>query len=199
MLFEFLTGINWVEWTERIICATAIFLAFLIIIWVIPIFVDWLLRLAGIHAKIRQGIRVVLSIMFGTACVFLVADVLGFNSGTVFSVLATVLGVGISWAAKDAIQNTISGLQVFMYQTFSIAIDYLLISGKISVDAEGKIGWIFYPEEAEKRLKKAHLFWKKPNDKKTNNDKQILMIKENNNNDKQKIIMIKKNNNDKNK
>ena len=35
-----------------------------------------------------------------------------------------------------------------MYQTFSVIIDYLLISGKISVDAEGKIGWIFYPEEA---------------------------------------------------
>jgi hypothetical protein len=54
-----------------------------------------------------------------------------------------------------------------MYQTFSIAIDYLLISGKISVDAEGKIGWIFYPKEAEERMKKAHLFWKNPNDKKT--------------------------------
>lgn len=48
-----------------------------------------------------------------------------------------------------------------MYQTYSIIIDYLLISGKISVDSEGKIGWIFYPEEAEKRMKKAHLFWKK--------------------------------------
>jgi hypothetical protein len=47
-----------------------------------------------------------------------------------------------------------------MYQTFSIIIDYLIVSGKISVDAEGKIGWIFYPEEAEKRLRKAHLFWK---------------------------------------
>jgi hypothetical protein len=48
-----------------------------------------------------------------------------------------------------------------MYQTFSIIIDYLLISGKISVDSEGKIGWIFYPEEAEKRMKQAHLFWKR--------------------------------------
>jgi len=47
-----------------------------------------------------------------------------------------------------------------MYQTFSIAIDYLLISGKISVDVEGKIGWIFYPKEAEERLKKARLIWK---------------------------------------
>lgn len=47
-----------------------------------------------------------------------------------------------------------------MYQTFSKILDYLLASGKISVDAEGKIGWIFYPEEAEKRLKKAHLTWK---------------------------------------
>ena len=48
-----------------------------------------------------------------------------------------------------------------MYQTFSLIVDYLLISGKISVDSEGKIGWIFYPEEAEKRMKKAHLFWSK--------------------------------------
>ncbi len=48
-----------------------------------------------------------------------------------------------------------------MYQTFSLIIDYLLVSGKISVDAEGKIGWIFYPKEAEERMKKAHLFWRK--------------------------------------
>jgi hypothetical protein len=54
-----------------------------------------------------------------------------------------------------------------MYPTFSIAIDYLIISGKISVDSEGKIGWIFYPKESEKRLKEARLFWKSPNDKKT--------------------------------
>ena len=46
-----------------------------------------------------------------------------------------------------------------MYQTFSITIDYLLISGKISVDSEGKIGWIFYPKESQERLKKAHLIW----------------------------------------
>lgn len=53
-----------------------------------------------------------------------------------------------------------------MYQTFSIALDYLIASGKVSVDAEGKIGWIFYPEQAEKRLKKARLFWKNPNERK---------------------------------
>ena len=47
-----------------------------------------------------------------------------------------------------------------MYQTYSVVIDYLLISGKISVDAEGKIGWIFYPEEAQAMLKKAHLIWR---------------------------------------
>ncbi|MBU2638728.1 MAG: hypothetical protein KJ955_07180 [Nanoarchaeota archaeon] len=35
-----------------------------------------------------------------------------------------------------------------MYQTFCVVIDYLLHSGKISIDAEGKIGWIFYPEDA---------------------------------------------------
>jgi len=52
-----------------------------------------------------------------------------------------------------------------MYQTFSIAIDYLLLSGKISVDSEGKIGWIFYPAESEERLKKAHLIWNSKNEK----------------------------------
>jgi len=47
-----------------------------------------------------------------------------------------------------------------MYQTFSLIIDYLLISGKISVDSERKIGWIFYPDETEKRMKQAHLVWR---------------------------------------
>lgn len=49
-----------------------------------------------------------------------------------------------------------------MYQTFCVVIDYLLYSGKISVDAEGKIGWIYYPERAEQDLKFKHLFWKRP-------------------------------------
>ncbi len=37
-----------------------------------------------------------------------------------------------------------------MYQTFCVVIDYLLSSRKISVDAEGKIGWVYYPEIARK-------------------------------------------------
>lgn len=48
-----------------------------------------------------------------------------------------------------------------MYQTFSLILDYLIVSGKVSVDAEGKIGWMYYPEDVEKRLKQTHLFWKK--------------------------------------
>lgn len=48
-----------------------------------------------------------------------------------------------------------------MYPTFSLIIDYLIISEKISVDSEGKIGWIFYPEDIEEKMKKTHLFWKK--------------------------------------
>jgi len=35
-----------------------------------------------------------------------------------------------------------------MYQTFQVIIDYLLYSKKISIDSEGKIGWIYYPETA---------------------------------------------------
>ena len=48
-----------------------------------------------------------------------------------------------------------------IYQTFSLVLDYLILSRKVSVDSEGKIGWIFYPGDVEKRLKKAHLFWKR--------------------------------------
>jgi hypothetical protein len=51
-----------------------------------------------------------------------------------------------------------------MYQTFSVIIDYLIVSRKISVDSEGKIGWIYYLEDSKKLLKNAHLFWRK-NDK----------------------------------
>ena len=32
-----------------------------------------------------------------------------------------------------------------MYQTFCVVMDYLLYSGKISIDSEGKIGWTYYP------------------------------------------------------
>jgi hypothetical protein len=47
-----------------------------------------------------------------------------------------------------------------MYQTYSLIIDYLLYSRKISVDAEGKIGWIDYPDSAKERLKHRELFWR---------------------------------------
>jgi len=46
-----------------------------------------------------------------------------------------------------------------MYQTFYVVIDYLLYSRKISIDAEGKIGWIYYPESAKEHIKNKNLFW----------------------------------------
>jgi hypothetical protein len=48
-----------------------------------------------------------------------------------------------------------------MYQSFSLILDYLIVSSKVSVDSEGKIGWIHYPEDVEKLLKKTHLLWRK--------------------------------------
>ncbi|MCH8823257.1 MAG: hypothetical protein IH984_07075 [Planctomycetes bacterium] len=36
-----------------------------------------------------------------------------------------------------------------MYQTYCVIVDYLLHSRKISVDSEGKVGWIYYPDSAE--------------------------------------------------
>ena len=46
-----------------------------------------------------------------------------------------------------------------MYQTFCLIIDYLLYSKKISIDAERKIGWIFYPKGVEGRIKNKQLFY----------------------------------------
>lgn len=48
-----------------------------------------------------------------------------------------------------------------MYQSFSLILDYLIVSVKVSVDSEGKIGWIYYPGDVEKLLKKTHLEWRK--------------------------------------
>lgn len=47
-----------------------------------------------------------------------------------------------------------------MYQTFCVIIDYLY-GRKISIDAEGKLGWIFYPETTKKYLARHDLTWEK--------------------------------------
>jgi len=46
-----------------------------------------------------------------------------------------------------------------MYQTFCVVLDYLLYSRKVSIDAEGKIGWIHYPQSVNKHIKNKELFW----------------------------------------
>ena len=48
-----------------------------------------------------------------------------------------------------------------MYQTFCVIINYLLYSRKISIDAERKIGWIYYPEEARRYYARTDLGRKK--------------------------------------
>jgi len=47
-----------------------------------------------------------------------------------------------------------------MYQTFQVIIAYLFESNKISIDVEGKIGWIYYTERAKTREAMARLVWK---------------------------------------
>ena len=44
-----------------------------------------------------------------------------------------------------------------MYQTFCVIIDYLVYSNKVSIDSEGKIGWIFYPVKAKEYLDRVDL------------------------------------------
>ncbi|MAG21826.1 MAG: hypothetical protein CL943_00780 [Candidatus Diapherotrites archaeon] len=46
-----------------------------------------------------------------------------------------------------------------MYQTYCTTIDYLLESGKIVVDKERKIGWIYNPALVQKYLKRTDLSW----------------------------------------
>ena len=48
-----------------------------------------------------------------------------------------------------------------MYQTFSVVIDYLLQSGKIATDREGKIAWIWNPKLVKKYLNRSDLAWRK--------------------------------------
>ena len=48
-----------------------------------------------------------------------------------------------------------------MYQTFQVIVNYLLYSKKISIDSEGKIGWIYYPEIAQKYYNQKELGRKK--------------------------------------
>ena len=48
-----------------------------------------------------------------------------------------------------------------IYQTYCVIFDYLLESGKIAIDREGKICWIWNPELVEKYLSKPHLSWRK--------------------------------------
>jgi len=47
-----------------------------------------------------------------------------------------------------------------MYQTFSLILDYLMTSGKIAVDREGKIGWIWDPEGVKRYLQRPDLKWR---------------------------------------
>ena len=46
-----------------------------------------------------------------------------------------------------------------MYQTFCVIIDYLLESGKISLDKERKLGWIYNPALAKKYFNRKDLSW----------------------------------------
>ncbi len=46
-----------------------------------------------------------------------------------------------------------------MYQTYCVILDYLLYSRKISIDSEGKVGWIHYPKKRDNHILNKELFW----------------------------------------
>jgi hypothetical protein len=47
-----------------------------------------------------------------------------------------------------------------MYQTFCVAFEYLMASGKIVTDREGHVVWIWNPELVKKYMSKPHLWLK---------------------------------------
>ena len=47
-----------------------------------------------------------------------------------------------------------------MYQTFCVIFDYLVESGKIAQDIEGRIAWIWDPAGVKKYLARKDLAWK---------------------------------------
>ena len=47
-----------------------------------------------------------------------------------------------------------------MYQTFCVVFDYLVESGKIACDSEGKVAWIWDPEGVRRYLARKDLTWK---------------------------------------
>ena len=46
-----------------------------------------------------------------------------------------------------------------MYQTFCLIVDYLMQSGKIAIDSEGKIAWVWDPKGVKKYLMRKDLSW----------------------------------------
>lgn len=47
-----------------------------------------------------------------------------------------------------------------MYQTYQVIFDYLLNSGKIGVDKEGHIAWIWNPALVRKYINRKDLAWR---------------------------------------
>ena len=77
---------------------------------------------------------------------------------TVLMVESTIQEYDGEFKKKALWENLPKGM---MYQTFCVIIDYLLYSRKISIDSEGKIGWIYYPGKADEHIKNKELFWRK--------------------------------------
>jgi small-conductance mechanosensitive channel len=120
MLYEMLININWLLWFDRVLCSVAVTIFLFVVIWVLPIFVNYLLSISGVHATIRGGVIMLIRLVMTMAGIFIVGDLLGFASDVVFAVLGTVVGVGISWAIKDMVANTLAGFLVFIFQSYSV-------------------------------------------------------------------------------
>jgi small-conductance mechanosensitive channel len=120
MLYEMLTNIDWLLWFDRVLCSVAVSIFLFVVIWVLPVLVNYFLGVAGVDLTMRQGVVMMLRFIMGLAGIFILGDVLGFASDVVFAVLGTVFGVGISWAIKDQVANTVAGFMIFLFQSYAV-------------------------------------------------------------------------------
>ena len=120
MLYEFLHTIEWLVWFDRIVGAVIMSIFLFVIIWTLPIFINKVLIIAQMHQFLRQGTIMLTRLTLAFCAIFIVSDILGFGSDSVFTILSTVVGVGISWAIKDQVANVFAGLSLFVFRDFGI-------------------------------------------------------------------------------
>lgn len=120
MLYEFIKNIDWLRQVKLFVETFSLLVFVGIVVWVIPILVNYAMNVSRVHQKIREWVVILLRMAIMTAGAFLVGDILGYTSDVVLAIIGTVFGVGISLAIKDSLSNLVAGFMLFGSQTFAL-------------------------------------------------------------------------------